>query len=452
MVNSQSRYVSQLTKDSLAIILAGGKGTRLHELTHFRAKPALHFGGKFRLIDFPLSNCINSGIRRVGVLTQYKAHSLMRHLITGWGHFNRDLGEFVDLLPASQQTSSKWYQGTADAFYQNLDFIRSENPRFVIVLSGDQVYRMDYGAILAEHAQSGADMTIACLEVPVEEAAGAFGVMEVDSNDRIVGFEEKPANPKVLKEDTSHCLASMGIYVFNTSYLFEQLCKDATDPFSEHDFGKNIIPNAIVNNTINAYRFRDEVTGKRAYWQDVGTLDSFWQANMDLISPLPSLNLYDHQWPIWTYQKQSPPAKFVFNENGRRGYAVDSMVSGGCIISGSKIENSLLFTDVRVHSYSSITDSVILPNAEIGRNCKIHKAVIDSYCKVPQGMQIGVDHDQDRARGFRVSEKGIVVVTSEMLKTQEVTVSVEKGHNVAIPSLVKPMVSASLPQQGAKAS
>lgn len=420
MVNSQSRYVSQLTKNSLAIILAGGKGSRLHELTHFRAKPALHFGGKFRLIDFPLSNCINSGIRRVGVLTQYKAHSLMRHLITGWGHFNRDLGEYVDLLPASQQTSSKWYQGTADAFYQNLDFIRSENPKYVIVLSGDQVYRMDYGAILAEHAEKNADLTVACLEVPVEEAAGAFGVLQVDEKDVIKGFEEKPIQPVSLPDAPGLCLASMGIYVFNTSYLFEKLCLDAKNPISEHDFGKNIIPEAIKDHNVYGFRFRDERTGERAYWHDVGTIDSFWQSNMDLISPSPSLNLYDQNWPIWTYQKQSPPAKFVFNDDKRRGYAVDSMVSGGCIISGSKIDHSLLFTDVRVHSYCSIVDSVILPKVEIGRHCVIKRAVIDSHCKIPPGMEIGVDHDLDRNRGFRISKQGVVLVTAEMLKTQEV--------------------------------
>lgn len=420
MVNSQSRYVSQLTKDSLAIILAGGKGSRLHELTHFRAKPALHFGGKFRLIDFPLSNCINSGIRRVGVLTQYKSHSLMRHLTTGWGHFNRDLGEYVDLLPASKQTSSSWYRGTADAFYQNLDFIRGENPKYVIVLSGDQVYRMDYGTILAEHVEKNADLTVACLEVPEKEAAGAFGVLEVDDNNLIKGFEEKPVNPVTLSDTPEFCLASMGIYVFNTSYLFEKLCLDAANPISEHDFGKNIIPEAIKDNNVYGFRFRDERTGERAYWQDVGTIDSFWQSNMDLISPLPSLNLYDHNWPIWTYQKQSPPAKFVFNDDKRRGYAVDSMVSGGCIVSGSKIDHSLLFTDVRVHPYCSIVDSVILPKVEIGRHCIIKGAVIDSHCKIPPGMEIGVDNDQDKARGFRISKQGVVLVTAEMLKTQEI--------------------------------
>ena len=420
MVNSQSRYVSQLTKESLAIILAGGKGSRLHELTHYRAKPALHFGGKFRLIDFPLSNCINSGMRRVGILTQYKAHSLMRHVIRGWGHFNRDLGEFVDLLPATQQTSSSWYQGTADAFYQNLDFIRSENPKYVVVLSGDQVYRMDYGAILADHAESQADMTIACLEVPVEEAAGAFGVMEVNGENRITGFEEKPEKPVPLADDENLCLASMGIYVFNTSFLFEQLCLDAKNPLSDHDFGKDIIPGAIESSQVNAYRFRDEKTGKRAYWQDVGTIDSFWQSNMDLVSPLPSLNLYDQDWPIWTYQKQSPPAKFVFNDDQRRGYAVDSMISGGCIVSGSKIDHSLLYTDVRIHSYSEIKDAVLLPKVEVGRHCVINKAIIDSHCKIPPGMEIGVNHEIDKARGFRVSSQGVVLVTSEMLRTQEV--------------------------------
>ena len=415
MVNSQSRYVSQLTKDSLAIVLAGGKGSRLHELTTYRAKPSLHFGGKFRLIDFPLSNCINSGIRKVGVLTQYKSHSLIRHLITGWGHFNRDLGEFVDLLPASMQTSSNWYQGTADAFYQNLDYIRAENPRYVVVLAGDHVYRMDYGAVLAEHVENDADLTVACLEVPVEEAANALGVMTEDNNGRITAFKEKPEHPEPIPGKPSHCLASMGIYVFNTSALFELLVDDAKHISSSHDFGKDIIPDAINSHRVFGYHFRNEETGEQAYWRDVGTIDSFWQANMELVEPSPKLNLYDQNWPIWTYQKQSPPAKFVFNDDGRRGYAVDSMVSGGCIISGSKIDRSLLFSDVRIHSYCDIKQSVILPKAEVGRHVRIQKAVIDSHCKIPAGMEIGFDAVQDLANGFRLSPQGIVLVTPDML-------------------------------------
>ncbi len=415
MLDPNSRYVSRLTRDTMALILAGGRGSRLHELTDWRAKPALHFGGKFRIIDFPLSNCVNSGIRRVGVLTQYKAHSLIRHLIRGWSHFKKEHGEYVEILPASQRYSPNWYQGTADAIYQNLDIIQAEAPKYVMVLSGDHVYQMDYGSMLAYHVENNADLTVSCIEVPIEEASGAFGVMTVDKNDRITRFDEKPKHPTELFDQPGYTLASMGNYIFNREYLFDQLRIDAENPESENDFGKNIIPSIIKNDNVLAYRFRDHETGVASYWRDVGTLDSFWEANMELVSPDPALNLYNHDWPIWTYQTQLPPAKFVFNDDGRRGYAVDSMVSGGCIVSGGSVRQSLLFSDVHVHSFSDIQESVILPSVEIHRNAKIKKAIIDASCVIPDGMVIGYDHEHDRARGFRVTKKGVVVVTREML-------------------------------------
>jgi glucose-1-phosphate adenylyltransferase len=408
------RFVSRLTKDTLALILAGGRGSRLYELTDWRAKPALYFGGKFRIIDFPLSNCINSGIRRVGVLTQYKAHSLIRHIQVGWSHFKRELGEYVEVLPASQRNSPNWYQGTADALYQNVDIIRAANPKYVMVLSGDHVYQMDYGNILAYHVENKAKLTVSCLEVPVEEAAGAFGVMTVDGDDRVLRFDEKPAVPTPVPGNPDLCLASMGNYIFDTEYLLELLEKDANTEGSDHDFGKDIIPSIIDSGDVYAFRFRDQA-GNQAYWRDVGTLDAFWEANMELVSPTPSLNLYDHQWPIWTYQTQLPPAKFVFDDDGRRGYAVDSMVSGGCIISGGTVRKSLLFSDVRVHSYTLIEESVLLPEVQIHRHAKVKRAIIDRACEIPRGMEIGIDPEQDKARGFRVTKRGITLVTREML-------------------------------------
>lgn len=412
--HANPRFVSRLTKDTLALVLAGGRGSRLYELTDWRAKPALYFGGKFRIIDFPLSNCINSGIRRVGVLTQYKAHSLIRHIQIGWSHFKRELGEYVEVLPASQRNSPNWYQGTADALYQNLDIIRAANPKYVMVLSGDHIYHMDYGNILAYHVETGAKLTVSCVEVPVEEAAKAFGVMTVDDEDRVLRFDEKPEHPTPVPNNPNLCLASMGNYVFDTDYLLELLERDAASPNSEHDFGKDIIPSIISERGVYAFRFRDE-NGEIAYWRDVGTLDAFWAANMDLVSPTPSLNLYDHAWPIWTYQTQLPPAKFVFDDDGRRGYAVDSLVAGGCIISGGEVRKSLLFSDVRVHSYTCTQESVILPEVEINRYAKISRAIIDRGCVIPRGMEIGLDVEQDRARGFRVTDKGITLVTREML-------------------------------------
>lgn len=414
MEHPNPRYVSRLTKDTLALILAGGRGSRLYELTDWRAKPALYFGGKFRIIDFPLSNCINSGIRRVGILTQYKAHSLIRHIQVGWSHFKRELGEYIEVLPASQRNSPNWYQGTADALYQNLDIIRASNAKYVMVLSGDHIYQMDYGTMLAQHTEKKAKLTVSCIEVPIEEAAGSFGVMTVDDKDRILRFDEKPEHPTPVPNNPSMCLASMGNYVFDADFLLELLEKDAITEGSDHDFGKDIIPSIISKIDVHAFRFKEQ-DGERAYWRDVGTLDAFWEANMELISPTPSLNLYDHHWPIWTYQTQLPPAKFVFDDDTRRGYAVDSMVSGGCIISGGKVKRSLLFSDVHVHSYTSIEESVILPEVEVHRHVKIRRAIIDRACVIPEGMEIGYNHDEDRARGFRVTKKGIVLVTPEML-------------------------------------
>ena len=409
------RYVSRITKDTFALILAGGRGSRLHELTEWRAKPALYFGGKFRLIDFPLSNCVNSGIRRIGVLTQYKAHSLIRHLVRGWSHFKKELGETVEILPASQRFSDDWYKGTADAIFQNLDIIRAEKPKYVMILSGDHIYRMDYGEMLAEHVARNAKMTVSCLEVSIEEAANDFGVIVVDKDNRVIGFEEKPANPTPLPDDPSLTLASMGNYIFDTDFLFELLRKDAANKDSSHDFGKDIIPSIIDDHMVYAHPFRDPDTGERAYWRDVGNLDSFWEANMELVAPEPALNMYDPDWPIWTYQSQLPPAKFVFNDEDRRGMAVDSTVSGGCIISGAKVSHSLLFSNVRVRSHSEIHQSVILPEVVVGRNCRINKAIIDRACEIPDGFEIGYDHQQDRDRGFRVTDQGVVLVTREML-------------------------------------
>ncbi|NND00227.1 MAG: glucose-1-phosphate adenylyltransferase, partial [Gammaproteobacteria bacterium] len=389
------RYVSRITKNTFALILAGGRGSRLHELTEWRAKPALYFGGKFRLIDFPLSNCINSGIRKVGVLTQYKAHSLVRHLVRGWTHFKKELGESVEILPASQRFSNDWYRGTADAIFQNLDIIRAEKPKYVLVLSGDHIYKMDYGDMLAEHVERGAMMTVSCLEVPIEEARDTFGVIVVDEDNRVIGFEEKPSEPTPIPGQPGLTLASMGNYVFNTDFLFNQLKLDAADPNSGHDFGNDIIPSIFREHKVYAHPFRDPETDERAYWRDVGNLDSLWEANMELVATQPALNLYDADWPIWTYQEQLPPAKFVHNDKGRQGSAVDSTVSGGCIISGGKVSNSLLFSNVRVRSFSEINESVILPEVQIGRNCKINKAILDRGCNIADGTVIGHDHKQD---------------------------------------------------------
>ena len=415
MSNPNNRYISNLTRDTYALVLAGGRGSRLHELTNWRAKPALYFGGKFRIIDFPLSNCINSGIRNIGVLTQYKSHSLIRHLVRGWGHFKKELGESVEILPASQRFSDDWYQGTADAVYQNIDIIRDELPKYVMILSGDHIYRMDYGPMLAQHVESGAKMTVSCMSVPVEQARNAFGVIGVDANNQVTGFIEKPSEPERLPDDPNACLASMGNYVFDTDFLFEQLERDSKNPESDHDFGKDIIPSIIDNYKVCAFDFKKSAKNE-SYWRDVGTIDSFWEANMELVAPIPELNIYDKQWPIWTYQEQLPPAKFVWEEHDRSGKALDSLVSGGCIVSGATLRRSILFSNVRVMSYSDVTESVILPDVEIGQSCTVKKAIIDRGVVLPDNFQIGVNHDEDRARGFRVSDNGVVLVTRDVLQ------------------------------------
>jgi glucose-1-phosphate adenylyltransferase len=386
-------------------------------LTDWRAKPALPFGGKYRNIDFPLSNCINSGIRRIGVLTQYKAHSLIRHLVHGWSWFQAGAGnrEFVEILPASQRVGGEWYRGTADAIYQNLDIIRTHSPRFVLILSGDHIYKMDYGPFLAAHADTNADMTICCLEVPIEEAAGQFGVMTVDTTGRIIAFHEKPEKPNEIPGKPGYCLASMGNYLFNTEFLYEQVIKDADTPGTQHDFGRNVIPAIIDDYQVYAYAFRDPETGEQAYWRDVGTLQAFWEANMELVGVTPQLNLYDQTWPVFTHQEQSPPAKFVFDDDDRRGQAIQSMASGGCLISGAKVSNSLLFSRATVRSYSSVSTSVVLPDVNIGRNCRIKNAIIDAGAIIPDGTEIGVNHDDDRERGFRVTKSGLTLVTPDML-------------------------------------
>ena len=415
-LTDQGRYVSRLTRDTVALILAGGRGSRLYELTDWRAKPAVYFGGKLRIIDFPLSNCINSGVRRIGVATQYKAHSLIRHLVHGWTGFQASQREFIEILPASQRTGDEWYLGTADAVFQNLDIIRTHQPRYVLILSGDHVYKMDYGPLIAFHADCEADMTVCCIEVPVAEAAGQFGVMTVDDSGRVIEFNEKPEQPAEIPGKPGWCLASMGNYVFNTEFLYEQVIKDADTPGSDHDFGKNIIPSIIGNYRIYAYPFRDPITQKQAYWRDVGTLDAYWEANMELNSVTPQLDLYEDEWPIFTHQRQSPPAKFVFDYPGRRGEAIESMVSAGCIISGAKIRKSIIYSNCRIHSYTHIEDSLILPECEIMENCTIRGAIIDRGSVVPKGTEIGVDLEADKARGFRVTEGGHTLVTPDMLE------------------------------------
>ena len=411
------RFVSLLTKNTVALILAGGRGSRLKQMTDWRAKPAVPFGGKFRIIDFPLSNCINSGIRRVGVVTQYKAHSLIKHIQRGWGFLRGDFNEFVELLPAQQRVSEdKWYAGTADAVFQNLDILRFYDPEYVLILAGDHVYKMDYGEMLAFHAANSADMTVACLDVPIEEAH-AFGVMSINEEGRVTSFLEKPKNPEPMPGSTDRVLASMGIYIFNAAFLYEQLVRDADDPKSGHDFGHDLIPYLISKYRVFAHRFADSCVGspkERPYWRDVGTIDAYWEANMELTKVTPDLNMYDEEWPIWTYQEQLPPAKFVFDSEERRGMAVDSMVSGGCIISGAALRRSLLFSNVTVNSFSTVEDSVILPNVNIGRNCHLRKVVIDKGCDIPEGTVIGENREED-AKRFHVSEKGVTLVTPEML-------------------------------------
>lgn len=417
MPHNTDRYISKLTKDTYALILAGGRGSRLFELTDSRAKPAIYFGGKFRIIDFSLSNCINSGIDRIGVATQYKPHSLNRHINRGWGSFKANLSEFVEVLPASQGNSNDWYLGTADAVYQNMDIILAERPKYILILSGDHVYLMDYGPLIAEHVANNADMTICCIEVATEEAAGSFGVMTINTDKKIVAFDEKPAQPNGIPGKPDQCLASMGNYLFNTDFLFEHLINDYSTEGSTRDFGHDIIPSIIKNNNVFTYAFKDPDSRNQPYWRDVGTLDSFWEANMELVEPKPQLDLYNKAWPIWTFQEHLPPSKFIFDNQERRGVAVDSTVSGGCIISGSTIRKSLLYSNVHTHSYSLIEESVLMHSSDVGEHCKLKRVIVDSGCRIPAGLTIGYDREQDIANGFRVTEKGITLVTSNMLKT-----------------------------------
>jgi glucose-1-phosphate adenylyltransferase len=413
MMSQTPRFVSRLTRNTLALILAGGRGSRLKQLTLWRAKPAVPFGGKFRIIDFPMSNCMNSGIRRIGILTQYKAHSLLQHIQKGWGFLRGEFGEFVELLPAQQRIESSWYAGTADAVYQNLDIIRNHDPEYVLILAGDHIYKMDYGPMIAHHVEQQADMTVGCIEVELERAR-EFGVMTVDVDGRIIEFNEKPEHPQPMHGNSNHALASMGIYVFNTRFLYEQLIKDADSDHSSHDFGKDIIPSVIAKYQVHAYPFRDVESGKQAYWRDVGTVDAFYEANLELIGVTPELNLYDEEWPIWTYQEQLPPAKFVFDDDDRRGMAVDSMVSGGCVISGALVRHSLLFSNVKVHSCAVVKDAVVMPGVDIGHDCRLSKVVIDRGCLIPPMTVIGEDPIADAER-FYVTPSGVVLVTPEML-------------------------------------
>ena len=408
----------ELPKRAMALVLAGGRGSRLMNLTDRRAKPAVYFGGKFRIVDFALSNCLNSGIRRIGVITQYKSHSLLRHLQRGWAFLKSEMNEFVDLMPAQQRNDDEsWYRGTADAVYQNRDILESYRPDFIVVLAGDHVYKMNYALMLADHVEKGRNCTVACIAVPRREA-GAFGVMAVDTDSKVTDFLEKPADPPAMPDQPELSLASMGIYIFNADYLYKELARDMADPGSSHDFGKDIIPHAVRHGDVAAHPFELScVPGSDVddapYWRDVGTIDAYWDANMDLTATEPQLNLYDRRWPIMTYQDQLPPAKFVHNQDDRRGMAIESMVSGGCIVSGH-VFRSVLFSSVRVHSYSTVNWSVLLPAVQIGRGARLNRVVVDRGVSIPDGMVIGEDPVLDAER-FHRSANGITLVTSDML-------------------------------------
>lgn len=418
----------KLPTKCFAMVLAGGRGSRLKQLTERRAKPAVYFGGKFRIVDFALSNCLNSGVRKIGLATQYKSHSLLRHIQRGWSFMKSELNEHIDLLPAQQRVSEdSWYRGTADAVYQNLDIIRDDGPEYILVLAGDHVYKMDYSIMLADHVEKGAQCTVACIEVPVKDAQG-FGVMAVDPSNRITHFVEKPANPPSMLGNPGVALASMGVYVFTAKYLYDALERDMADPASSHDFGKDIIPRAVKEGVAAAHSFEDSCVtvskpdkdgkGSMPYWRDVGTIDAYWEANIDLTAVDPTLDMYDTKWPIWTYQEQLAPAKFVFNNKSRRGMAVDSLVSGGCIISGSHIDRSLLFSRCRIHSYCKLKEAVLLPGVTVGRHARLTRAVIDHGCTIPEGMIIGEDAHED-ARRFERTENGVTLVTQTMLNKLE---------------------------------
>jgi glucose-1-phosphate adenylyltransferase len=406
-----------LAQEAMAFVLAGGRGSRLLELTDVRAKPAVYFGGKTRIIDFALSNALNSGIRRIGVATQYKAHSLIRHLTQAWTFLRKERNEGFDILPASQRIDEdSWYQGTADAVYQNIDIIEGYAPKYIVILAGDHIYKMDYEVMLWQHVSTGADITLGCIEVPRMEATG-FGVMHVDKDDRIIDFIEKPADPPAMPDNPDMALASMGIYVFETTRLLDILREDAANPHSSHDFGKDIVPNLVKNGKAIAHRFTQScVTNneKAHYWRDVGTVDAYWEANIDLTATVPELNLYDQNWPIWTYNEITAPAKFVHDEPGRRGEAISSMVSGNCIISGASLHSSLLFTGVKVRSFSTISHSVILPQVIVGRHVRLSNVVVDRGVMIPDGMVIGEDPELD-AKRFRRTDKGICLVTQNMI-------------------------------------
>lgn len=399
--------------DTLAVVLAGGKGSRLEPLTRDRAKPAVPFGGGYRIIDFTLSNCLNSGIRKMLLLTQYKAMSLDRHINLGWRRFFcRELDEFIDVVPPQQRIDEHWYQGTADAVYQNIYALEKERPKYVVVLAGDHIYKMNYRSMVEHHIRNEADLTVGALRVTPQEAQ-QFGVMQVDETGRIIGFQEKVKQPKTIPGDDAHCLASMGIYVFTARFLFEQLCRDATDPSSAHDFGRNIIPTTINTHRVYAFPFRDENRKQDAYWRDVGTLDAYFEANMDLVGIDPLLNMYDSRWPVRSYQPIQPPPKFVFGSQGRedrQGCALDSIVCQGSVVSGGRVERSILGPLVRVNSYAGVQDSILFQDVDIGRHAKVRRAIIDKGVKIPPGVEIGYDLDEDRARGFTVSPGGVVVI------------------------------------------
>ena len=420
---NNSLQTHQLVRRSMALVLAGGRGSRLKQLTDRRAKPAVYFGGKFRIVDFALSNCLNSGIRRMAVLTQYKSHSLLRHLQRGWSFLRPELNEMVDLLPAQQRVGEEhWYRGTADAIYQNLDIVRSNNPDYVVVLAGDHIYKMDYSIMIKDHAEHGLGCTVGCIEVPRSEAH-AFGVMAVDDARRIQAFVEKPANPPAMPGNDAVSLASMGIYVFNADYLYRLLEEDLANPDSSHDFGKDVIPRAVSEGQALAHPFSlscvpQATDGVTPYWRDVGTIDAFWSANLDLAATTPELDIYDTDWPIWTYQRQLPPAKFVPDRDGKHGVTTNTIVSGGCIVSGSQVTNSVLFSSVRVHSYCEIDQSVILPDVTIGRGARLKKVVIDRRCNIPDGLVVGEDPELD-ARRFERTDSGVVLITKEMLPPRD---------------------------------
>ena len=408
----------QLPKRAFAVVLAGGRGARLKQLTDRRAKPAVYFGGKFRIVDFALSNCLNSGIRQIGIATQYKSHSLLRHLQRGWSFLKTEINEFIDLLPAQQRIEEAvWYRGTADAVFQNLDIIRSNRPQFILILAGDHVYKMDYARLLSDHVDSGAPCSVASIDVPLADAR-SFGVMAVNRSRRITDFIEKPADPPAIPGKPGRTLASMGIYVFNAQFLYDALARDLADPRSSHDFGKDVIPQVVRSGEAVAHPFGDScVMGEATeepYWRDVGTIDAYWEANIDLTAVEPMLDMYDKTWPILTYQEQLPPAKFVFNQEGRRGTALDSLVSGGCIISGATVERSLLFSKCRVNSYCKLQEAVLLPEVSVGRHARLTRVVIDHGCRIPAGMVIGEDPIED-ARRFERTGKGITLITQEML-------------------------------------